>query len=112
MTTTLKRPLAAILFAPQFHAAIENGEKQITIREGRRDYQVGETVMLCCHVAGWCRMGTVTGVGFAELRDVPIESLQADGFSGYEDALVVMNQFYPELTLDSVVTVINFEVQE
>lgn len=104
----MKRPLVALLFAPEFHAAIKNGEKEITIREGLRAYQVGETVMLCCHVASWCRMATVTRVVHQKFLDISLMDLLRDGFVGHETALTEMGKFYSDLNMNSDMTVIEF----
>ena len=106
----MRRPLVALLFTSEFHAAIESGERSITIREGLRAYQVGELVMLCCHVASWCRMAVVTRVEHRRLRNVNPADLEKDGFVDHVTAVSGMKKFYSNIDLGSDVTVVEFEI--
>ncbi len=109
MTDT--RPgLLALLVAPdeamRFYILAEI--KQITIREGWRDYQVGRPVMLCCEKEPWCVMADIVEVRHCTLSGVTYKEMAADGFQTYEDLIEGMRHFYPDMNLDSPVTVIRW----
>ena len=105
----LKHPLQALLVAPdsQMRADILRGAKKITIREGARDYRDGQ-VMLCCHIEPWAVMAKITSVRHCALRDVTKKEYEDDGFETHEELLDGLKRFYPDLTLDSPVTVIRW----
>ena len=109
MTDT--RPgLQALLIAPdevmRFHILAEI--KQITIREGWRDYQVGRPVMLCCQIEPWCVMADIVEVRHCTLAAVTYTEMAADSFPTYVELLEGMRRFYPDMDLDSPVTVIRW----
>lgn len=106
----MKPPLVALLMAPVYHDAVECGDKIITIREGHRDYEADQTVMICCHIASWCVMGKIARVVHSELREVSPSDLEMDGFMNHEEALAVLRGYYPHMEMTSPVTVIEFEV--
>lgn len=103
----MKQPLYAILIAPikEMRARVLDGRKKITIREGHRDYKRGK-VMLCCHLEPWAVSAEITGVRHTTLREVTEAEYEADDFMSCEDMLAGMRRFYPNMTLDSPVTVI------
>ncbi len=83
--------------------------KQITIREGWRDYQVGRPVMLCCQIEPWCVMADIVEVRHTRLREVYREEWEADGFDSKEDLSTGMQRFYPDMNWNSLITVIRWE---
>lgn len=107
----LKPPLVALLISPDRYMrdAIHRGIKKITIREGHRDYQAGQTVMLCCHLESWAVMAKVTEVRHCTLGEVAKEEYLADGFQSASDMLNGMRRFYPNLSYQSPVTVIRWD---
>lgn len=100
----------ALLIAPdhRMRTDIIYDWKAITIREGHRDYRPGP-VMLCCHLAPWAVMADITDVRHCALREVTQEEYEDDGFHSQDDLLQGMQRFYPNMTLDSPVTVIRWE---
>lgn len=106
----LRRPLVALLLSPnpKMWQAAERGEKLISIREGYRDYRVDETLMICCHIRDCAFMATVTGVNHCTLGQVTEEEWVADGFTSQADLLAGLREFYPNMTLDSGVTVLRW----
>lgn len=106
-----KSPLQALLVAPDYlmRKNILSGKKKISIREGHRDYQVGKPVMLCCHIVPWVVMADVISVRHCTLGEVTEEEYRDDGFETQEELLVGLQQFYPDMTPDSPVTVICWE---
>ena len=106
----LKWPLQALLIAPdqKMRTAILEKIKKITIREGHRDYHPGP-VMLCCHLVSWAVMADIVEVKHCTLIDVTIEEYRADGFENKAELASGMKKFYPNMNLDSPVTVIRWE---
>ena len=116
-------PLLALLMAPDFIDSVFSGEKTITIREGWRDYEVGRKVVICkckdrvdpnlldfASNTGWAIMAKITGVTRTFLKEVPIKDLNDDLFESVEDAVEQLSTFYPNITPDSPVTIIRWEL--
>lgn len=108
--TVLKHPLQALLVAPdqRMRTAILERIKKISIREGRRDYRSGP-VMLCCHLEPWAVMADIVNVRHCTLREVTKEEYKADGFENKVELLNGLKKFYPNMNLDSPVTVIRWD---
>jgi hypothetical protein len=106
-----KRPLMGLLMAEVFIDPIRIGEKNITIREGWRDYHTGDKVLLGCPEANWCASAKITSVNFYSLKDVPPRDLEADGMPTVEDAILSLSAFYSNINEDSPVTVIKWVLE-
>jgi hypothetical protein len=109
--STLKRPLVALLLAPDdamWEAALAS-RKMITIREGHRDYQVGAKLLIGCHLKGTAFMASVSGVRHCKMEDVTAEERAADGFGSLEEAIHGLARFYPHITTESPVTVLRWK---
>jgi len=109
----IKRPLVALLMAPEFENMVMGGDKTITIREGWRDYNIGDNVVLChTHETekGWAVMGQLTRVTHHLLKDVSIKDFNDDGMLGLEDAIKTLGRFYEGINGDSLVTVIRWKL--
>lgn len=106
----MKQALQALLIAPdhQMRTNIIYGRKTVTIREGHRDYHPGP-VMICCHLVPWAVMADVISVRHCTLLEVTDEEYKADGFHSQDDLLAGMKRFYPDMTMDSPVSVIRWE---
>lgn len=106
----MKRPLVALLLAPdsRMWADVMLGDKQITIREGHRDYQAGEPLMLCCHILDRAVRTEVMAVRHCTLGDVSRAEYLADGFSTWPELLTGLRRFYPNMDENSPVTVIRW----
>lgn len=107
----MKPPLYALLIAPDhgMRTGILYGGKNITIREGHRDYQPGRPVMICCHIEPWAVMADITSVRHTTIAEVTKEEYEADGFHSPEDLLEGLRRFYPSINESSPVTVIKWE---
>jgi len=105
----LKPPLQALLVAPDWimRKKILTGEKRITIREGHRDYRLGQ-VMISCHLMPFAVMAEIIEVRHCKLKEVTKEEWKNDGFTSQEDLLEGLRKFYPSINLDSPVTVIKW----
>jgi len=105
----MKKPLQAILIAgEEMKEQVLNGTKNITIREGYRNYDF-DNVLIGCHLLNWATMKKITKLRFIALKDATKEEYQEDGFETQEDLLKGLQKFYPNITLDSDVTVVKWE---
>lgn len=112
--TPARRPLVALLLAPNdfmWEAAL-SGAKRITIREGVRDYQVGDDLMVCCHVRNSAFKAKITEVRHCRLWGVTPAEYQADGFDSLESLISGLQAFYRDLTRESMVTIIRWSEME
>lgn len=106
----LRRPMTALLIAPEYpmRNAIHRGEKTITIREGWRDYRIGDTVLIGCDLAPWAVMGKISSVAHSTIRELTDPDFRDDGFESREDAVEKLGRFYKGINMDSKVTVIRW----
>lgn len=105
-------PLQALLIAgPDAQCAVDEGRKFISIRNGMRNFRVGEPIVLYCNVTKWCAMGHVTHVDYYRAGAIPDRDARDDGFGSSADALVGMRRLYPSLTPESFVTVIRWRLE-
>ncbi len=95
--------LADDLFGP-----LRSAEKFTTIRKGRRDVALGELCFEGADDVELTEVVTVRSVTFTALGWVPFETLEADGFKDHDDMLEQMKRFYPNITFETEVTVVNF----
>ena len=86
---------------------LEFGNKLVTIRSGRRDIQLGELLFESVEL-GREAVVVVTKVLYCALKDVDPDYYFKDGFHSTEEMLEGMKNFYPDMTLDSEVTVVEF----
>ena len=105
----MKQALQALLISPDpvVRLAIMLGKKKLTIREGYRDYRIGP-VMICCHIAPWAVMTKITTVRLTTVEELKQDELLADGYQDHEQALNDLRNYYPDLTMSSPVTVIEW----
>lgn len=108
----MKRPVVGLLIAGQeAKEAVVRGWKTITIREGHRDYQVGDRLALFCPWLNWSVFAEVTYVWQGLIREVPEQDLRDDGYETHLAMLEDLKSFggaYATMTLDSPVTVIRW----
>ena len=107
---TLKRPLTALLVAPNEITwnNIVAGKKKITIREGHRDYQPG-LVMLCCHLINKAVQADITDARHCRLDEVTREEYTGDGYKTPSEMRDDLRQCYPSIDYFSPVTVIKWD---
>lgn len=106
----MKQPLTTLLIAPNSDVtlAIIYEEKTITIRNGHYDFRVGRPIIIGCYRASWAVMADITEVRHCTLGEVTKEEYLADGFETQKDLLEGLRQFFPNLDMDSPVTVIKW----
>ena len=90
---------------------IRSGRKKITFRAGRRGFRPGEIV------DGRCAEGVIlplriTSCETKALKDVTEEEARADLFESREVVLEGMRKFYPEMTWETEISLIRFEMAE
>ena len=88
---------------------IRDGAKRVTIRNGRRDIQLGRLRIEATQATEPTLHVNVSRVLVVPLHRVPQEALDGDGFTDAEEALEILRRFYQSITLESEVTVIEFE---
>ena len=100
-----------IRFSPGYVDLIRTGAKRITFRAGRRRFRVGEVV------DGRCAEGVIIPIRITScvtkpLGEVTEEEARADLFESREVVLEGMRRFYPEMTWETEISLISFEVAE
>ncbi|QQG45120.1 MAG: ASCH domain-containing protein [Candidatus Sungiibacteriota bacterium] len=105
----MKHPLQALLIAPirKMREDVLAGSKQITIRDGHRDYRLGG-VMLCCPDKPWCVAADITVVRHTTYGEIVEEEYKADGFLSPQEMIEGMRRFYPYADFDKPATVIRW----
>ena len=98
-----------IRFSAGYVDLIRSGRKKITFRAGRRRFRPGEIV------EGKCAEGIllplrITGCATKPLREVTEEEAKADLFESREVVLEGMRKFYPEMTWETEISLIRFEM--
>lgn len=105
----MKRALQALLISPdeEKRKEILEGKKNITIREGHRDYILGP-VMLCCPIEPWCVEADIVEIKHSTLGEVNEKDYFASGYNNYQDAKDKLKKFYPGINFNSEVTIIRW----
>jgi len=108
----MKRPVVGLLIQGEdARDEVVSGWKTVTIREGDRDYQVGDRLTLFCPWLNWSVIAEVTYVRRSLAADVLPEDLADAGYKSHEEMVEALRSFggaYSELTLSSPVTVIRW----
>jgi len=84
--------------------------KEVTIRKGRRNILLGNLIFENIDTNEQAHVW-VNNVMYCRLKDVPLELLEYDGFSDVENALECMKDFYPDMTYETEVTVVKFNLK-
>lgn len=106
----MKQPFYALFVSPNIKERVDilRGKRKITIREGHRDYRL-DLVMICCHLEPWAVMADITDVRHCILGEVTEEEYKADGFNTRDELLNELRRYYPDIDLNSPVTVIRWD---
>jgi hypothetical protein len=102
-------PRRRIRFAAGTVDLIRTGRKRMTFRAGRRRFRPGEIVEGEC-AEGITMLLRITGCETKRLREVTEEEAKADLFEGREAILEGMRRFYPEMTWETEISLIRFEM--
>ena len=107
--TIIKPVLQAIVIAGEaMRDDTLSNKKQITIREGLRDYRIGK-VMLGCHKLNWACKRMITSVRHTALGEVTYQEMKDDGFNSYDELVLCLRQWYPDITENSPVTIVRWK---
>ena len=105
----MKRAMQALVIAgDEMKGDVLSNRKKISIREGHRDFSPGPLMLGCPHLK-WSAIREITSVQHKRLYQVTRQELADDGFTGYDDAIETLQQWYPTIDLDSQVTVIRWK---
>jgi hypothetical protein len=91
-----------------FHT-IDSGWKTATIRSGKRDILPGPLRFEATDGTVPSRDVTVRRVSYAFVRDLTDGDIFQDGASTRESLISGLKHFYPDLTNDSLVTIVAFD---
>jgi len=100
-----------LLLAPHLLTSACLGDKQLTIRNGIRDFDPGDQLKLVdTNDPNKTLEREITQVlKFSKSALIPLEYIQADGFDDFSDMVNQMKDFYPDFNGTSPVTIICWE---
>jgi hypothetical protein len=109
----MKPALQALLISDDVRVRLKImlGLKKITIREGHRDYRESP-VMICEEKDPWVVKATITKVRHTTLSEVTKDEWEADDYANQPQMLGDLTKYYPEITMESEVTVIYWDKVE
>lgn len=88
------------------------GTKEMTIRKGVRKITVGEELTFVnAEDPEDTQVVFVIGAELRQLRMVPDSVAQEDGFEHMPHLYEGLKQFYPDITLEDIVTIVRFTVE-
>jgi hypothetical protein len=109
----VRRPMMqTIVFAPQLFEDIKNEKKTVTIRKGIRDYVVGPAI------AEHRDTKETVGIMIERLTFIPFQNISSRqlasdfGTSDVDQCLLAMQEYYPDLTRETVMTVVDFTLDK
>ena len=103
----MKRPVTCLLIAEHLINDTAIGLKLNTVREGQRDYQVGDKLILVCPEAEWAsQMMEVTEVSHTTTAKMKVKDYRHQNWRTRKEVLADMRGYYPTLKMDSPITVI------
>jgi hypothetical protein len=100
-----------IRFSAGYVDLIRSGRKKITFRAGRRKFRPGEIVEGKC-AEGVILLLRITGCETKPLKDVTEDEARTDLFESREVVLEGMRKFYPEMTWETEISLIRFEMAD
>lgn len=86
--------------APHLMEGVLSGEKEVTIRYGKREFEEEITIE--------GNPARVLETMQCKLIDTPLHVLDEDGFNTFREVIDGMKQFYPDITPESDVTIVKF----
>jgi len=105
----MNRAMQAILIAgTKMKEDVLYGRKKITIREGHKDY-TGGPVLIGCDLLNWATRKKIISVRYTTVGEVTNKECMDDGIGANLNLMIELQKYYPNLTMDSPVTVIRWE---
>ncbi len=83
--------------------------KSATIREGRKDVKLGLLEFENTE-SGAVEVANILSVQYCQLLHVSLEDLAKDNMVNPAHAVMKLIEYYPDITLNSEITVIKFEI--
>jgi hypothetical protein len=90
-------------FAPEALSHLQYGCKQFTLRKGKREFMKSITIN--------GKPAVVNHFKHYTLMHMPLDILVAKGFKSMFHALMEMKKYYPDLDMNSVMTVVEFYLE-
>lgn len=103
--------ITTLKLADDLFDGLLSGDKQVTIRLGER--LIEENAPLTFESVNGTQPDVkvlVDTVVSLPINEVPHFFYEADGFTSTENMVESMKRFYPNITMDSVVTIVGYEV--
>ncbi len=98
-----------LLFKREYIPLILSGKKRATIRPGEKRVRPGNIVVFVSGRQAFAR-GRVKRVERKKLKELTLEEIKKDGFQSFHDLFKALKSIYPELTVEDVVTYIEWEL--
>lgn len=106
----MERAFQSILVAgEESMAKVITGNLKATVRFNHRDYTPGP-VLIGCHILNWARLFYIKEVKHITLVDLVSPEIYSAGYDSYESMFKNMQKFYPEITHNSPVTFIRWDI--
>jgi hypothetical protein len=102
-------PKNTITFADSLLPLVAMGRKEVTIRQGAREYDEVLTVTGPTGIVQPFKI-KVTSVRHFKVADVPAMAIEDDGFRYFNEFFSGLKLFYPDSSLDDDCTVVRFEL--
>lgn len=97
-----------ILFHTERMEKIFNGEKLATVRQGRREYPLGEVICQETNNEDNFVKLNIKTISYKRFKDLDDDDAYIDGYADVEDLRQVLWSIYPNLTANSEVTIVEF----
>lgn len=99
----------SILLASDLFHRVVSGDKKVTLRKGKRIFSPDLTITnrdTLEHI-----LVSVTSVECRTVATAGQDVLFADGFGSIEEAVALMQRFYPDLTADDDISIVRFKLK-
>ncbi len=95
--------------AEEFEKKITDGSKKTTIRRGKRDATPGESFRIENPATDYEYASRIRRVTYKKAGDLTRQDAIKDGFSSKDALLKKLQEFYPDLSDNEVVTIVEFK---
>ena len=95
-----------IKIAKQYVPLVLAGQKESTIRAGKRDYELGPAALI---LPDFNRINIeITAILVERYGTLDDEDAWADGFRNLSELRAELRRFYPDLAAESIITIVYF----
>lgn len=89
---------------------IISGKVTIAIRKGHCDYMSGQQLVLCCHLdEPWTVLADIVTAHYLYRYSILQDTIEAAGYRTREEMEIKLKEYYPDLNLDTPLTVIQWQ---